>query len=183
MSTRNFQFRRALLPAIMFIAVWLVHFLWLGLFPDEDPAQNRWAEVPAISETTWWERYVDTQSYWLGFSYAACLAFVAIAFRRYRERSCCSARNVAIGGISFGGFLAVAGCFLLGCCGSPMLVVWLNLFGAAFLPMLKPLVAGITVAMILLAWWLMNRRAKSPAACGPPENQGGGCASRDPTRH
>jgi hypothetical protein len=40
-------------------------------------------------------------------------------------------KRLAIGGFSLTGFLVATGCFLVGCCGSPMLVVYLNLFGAA----------------------------------------------------
>jgi hypothetical protein len=62
------------------------------------------------------------------------------------------------------GFLAVAGCYLLGCCGSPMLAVYVSVFGAHFLPLTKPLVAVITVLSIVVAWWWMNRARGSPVA-------------------
>jgi hypothetical protein len=55
-------------------------------------------------------------------------------------------------------FLALAGCFLVGCCGSPMLVVYLSLFGAWFLPLAKPLVAVVTTISIAAAWWWMRRK-------------------------
>jgi len=42
-----------------------------------------------------------------------------------------------------------------------MLIIYLNLFGAAFLPIAKPFMAGITTLTIFLAWWWMNR--KQPA--------------------
>lgn len=72
----------------------------------------------------------------------------------------CAARNLAIGGVTLSGVLAVAGCFLLGCCGSPMLAVYLSLFGAAFLPFAKPLVAGLTAASLVAGWWWMKRRER-----------------------
>ena len=67
------------------------------------------------------------------------------------------------GGVTFSGFMAVAGCFLVGCCGSPMLGVYLSLFGAAFLPFAKPLVAGISTLLIMGSYlWLrrMSQRAR-----------------------
>ena len=90
-------------------------------------------------------------------------SFAACALRRYRERRLCAARNLAIGGVTFSGFLAVAGCFMLGCCGSPMLVVYLNLFGAAFLPLAKPLMAGVTAVSLAVAWWWLTRRERLTA--------------------
>lgn len=116
----------------------------------------------ALAAPSWIQIYLETQSYWLGFSYALSLTFAVYAFRRYREQRYCAAKNLAIGGVTFSGFLAVAGCYLIGCCGSPMLVVYLSFFGAAFLPFAKPLVALVTSISILAAWWWMNRRRPSP---------------------
>ena len=55
--------------------------------------------------------------------------------------------------------MAVAGCFLVGCCGSPMLGVYLSLFGAAFLPFAKPLAAGLSTLLILGSYWWMRRQS------------------------
>lgn len=150
--------RRLLLPAFVFGAVIAAHFVWLGLFPERELTQTRWVAVPGQDglENSWLNRYVETQSYWLGFSYGLSLAFAAAALRRYREERLCTARTCAIGGLTLSGFLAVAGCYLLGCCGSPMLGVYLSLFGAAFLPFTKPLVAVLTAVFIGGSWWWMN---------------------------
>ena len=154
--------RRAVMPLCVFAAVIAMHFLWLGIFPEQDPAQARWAvDVPRGS---WLTRYVEAGDYWLGFSYGLSLGFAAIALRRYREGRFCAARNVAIGSVTFSGALSVVGCYLLGCCGSPMLAVYLSLFGAAFVPLAKPLIAGLTLLSVLLGWWWMNRHA--PLAAG-----------------
>ena len=165
--------RRGLLPIGVFLGVAFAHDLYLGIFPDQDPAQARWASVDS-PRATWWPRYVETQSYWLGLSYAMSLTFAALALRRYRERRLCQARNLAVGGVTLSGFLAVAGCYLVGCCGSPMLVVYLNFFGASFLPLAKPLMAGVTAISLALGWWWMLRseRTSSPAE---PSSSGGVC--------
>lgn len=47
---------------------------------------------------------------------------------------------------------AVAGCYMLGCCGSPMLAVYLSFLGAAFLPWAKPFVALLTTVVLITAW-------------------------------
>lgn len=178
------RWRRLLMPATVFGAVAVVHYVWIGVFPEQDPAQSGWASLEGIAGASWWRRYVETQSYWMGLSCALPLGFAAYALRRYREERRCSARNLAVGGITFSGFLAVLGCYLLGCCGSPMLAVYLNLFGAAFLPLAKPLIAGVTVVLTAGAWFWMHRRAvrnhgldaseEAPTDCGCPS--GAGCA-------
>jgi hypothetical protein len=163
MNTSRIQ--RGLLPLSVFVGVLLLHFLWTGLFPEVDPAQSRWLEVGTGTSDSWLRRYIDTQSYWLGYSYGLSLAFAAAAFRRWREQRQCATRNVAIGGLTLSEFLAVAGCFLVGCCGSPMLVVYLNLFGASFLPFAKPIVAGITTLTIVgLALWMSRRIGTVPSS-------------------
>ncbi len=162
---------RAILPLSVFLAVGAAHFTYLGLFPEGGPESACGGGACSCEEATWLGHYVDSQSYWLGYSYAASLAFAATAFRRYRELRLSAARNAAVGGVTASGVLAVAGCYLLGCCGSPMLPVYLSLFGAAFLKFAKPLVAVVTTLALLGAWWWVRRRerlAAPPATSGNP---------------
>jgi len=156
------KIRRALLPLAVFLAVLGAHFVWLGLFPEQDPAQSRWAEV-AATDRSWLREYLDGGGYWLGYFYGISLAFAAVGLRRYCEQRLAASRNLALGGISFSGVLAMAGCSLLGCCGSPMLAVYLSLFGVAFLPWAKPLVALLTT-VILFAAWRFSRRCDRPGS-------------------
>lgn len=149
-------FRRAVLPLAVFIGVAVFHFVWLYLFPEQNPAQTRWATMPQVTSPL--KRYLETQSYWLGYSYALAFSFAAVALRGYRERRSCAAKGLAIGGVTFSGLLAVAGCYLIGCCGSPMLGVYLSVFGAAFLPLAKPLIAAFTTVSVGISIWWMNRR-------------------------
>ena len=170
-SRLGISLARGVLPLAVFLGVGLLHFSWLAAFPEQAAAQADWV---AVEESSALARYVETQSYWLGFSYAVALAFAATALRRYREERLCGARTLAIGGVTLSGFLTVAGCYLLGCCGSPMLAVYVSLFGAHFLLLTKPLVAALTTLSVGGAWWWMNRArsrrapgASSRMACAP----------------
>jgi len=158
------KLQRLLIAASVFIVVFIVHYVWLGLFPERNATQSLWESV----DKGWWNSYIVSQNYWLGFSYALSLAFATYAIIRYREERINRSRNLAVGSVGFTGFLAVAGCFLLGCCGSPMLAVYISLFGAAFLPFIpfmKPLVALITAVSISLALLWMNRHTKLADNC------------------
>ncbi len=176
MTSLGQKLRRFLLPLGVFLGVAATHYLWSGLFPEVDPAQARWASLPGAG-TSWLQRYIETKSYWLGYSYALSLAFAAVALRRYRKARYCSKSSLAIVGVTLSGFLALAGCFLAGCCGSPMLVIYLSLFGAWFLPLAKPLVAVITTLSIIGAWWWVTRHKPSSSAppSGRPSCNGDGC--------
>ncbi len=156
---------RACLPTSVFVLVAIVHFIWINVFPEQNPAQSRWATVLPVEELSWIARYVEGQNYWLGYSYALSLAFAAVAFRRYREKNSISGKTLALGGITFSGFIAFSGCFLLGCCGSPMLAVYLSLFGAGFLPLAKPLIAVLTTAFVGASWWWMTRSRSEDQLC------------------
>jgi hypothetical protein len=151
-----------MLPLGVFVATLGLHFLWLGLFPEKDASQAVWAALPSEGAAAWLPTYIETESYWLGYSYAVSLAFAAVALRRYFRNRSCGAGRFAVGGLTFTGILSVAGCYMLGCCGSPMLVVWLNLFGAKFLPFAKPLMAGVTTLSIAGAWFWMSRSTFRP---------------------
>jgi hypothetical protein len=181
MSAFKQKLPRFLLPLGVFTGVAVAHYVWSGLFPEVDPAQARWACLTA-SDASWLKRYLEIQGYWLGYSYALSLAFVIAALRRYRGERFCSAKPLAFGGVTLSGFLALAGCFLVGCCGSPMLVVYLSLFGAKFLPLAKPLVAMVTTISIIGAWWWMKRRhrqvmlqAELPPSQKTPQCQSSSC--------
>ena len=150
--------KHRLITLISFLATWVIHYLWLGFFPETDPAQSQWVLVPV--ERSWWDLYLETESYWLGYSYALCVAFIVMASQRYLLTRCQASGRMALGGITLTGGLAVFGCFLLGCCGSPMLIVWINLFGVGFVPLAKPLIALITTASITLTWYWLDRRSK-----------------------
>lgn len=154
------------IPAVVFVAVWAIHYLWHGFFPEQDPLQSQWAEV-AIADAPWWNRYFAAQNHWLGFSYSLSLAFAAHAFQRYRRDRRCAGEKLAFGSVALAGFWATAGCFLIGCCGSPMMAVYLSLFGAAVLPFAKPVVAVLTTATVAAAWlYLTFRRQAGAVACG-----------------
>lgn len=178
MSDFHRALARCFLPLAVFTGVVTAHVVWLGLFPEAAQAEKWCAGGCADEGVSWLGAYIDAQDYWLGLSYGVSLAFAAVALRRYRERRLCAARNLAIGGMSLSGVLAVAGCYLLGCCGSPMLAVYVSLFGTAFLPFTKPLVAGLTIAIVLAAWWWMRRAERRAAAAPKTEEPGAECECR-----
>lgn len=152
------RFYRATIPVVVFLSAMSIHFLWMGFFPEKEPVQEKWVKIVPTTKPAWTTAYLDTQSYWVGYSYALALTFSVIALRRYLENKSCAAKNFAIGGGTLTGALVVAGCFLIGCCGSPMLLIYLNLFGVTFLQIAKPLLAGVTTLTVIFAWWLMNRK-------------------------
>lgn len=151
------RLRDAVLPLAVFAAAAGAHVVWLGLFPEKPAAQSAWASLPPEGPTSWVPRYLEAQDYLLGYSYGLSLAFATVALRRLRRNRSCGAGKFAVGGLTFSGLLAVGACYLIGCCGSPLLAVWLNLFGAAFLPFAKPLVAVFSTLSVAAAWWRMAR--------------------------
>lgn len=165
--------RRVGLPLAVFATVMVIHFVWLGATAGPCDVQDSGLLLGRAQRQTWWHRYVRSEGYWTGYTYALSLGFAAVAFRNYRERRFCSGGAAVVGGVTLSGFLAFAGCFLVGCCGSPMLGVYLSLFGAEFLPFAKPLVAGITTVMISFFYFWMKRRVRrqteagAACACGP----------------
>ena len=56
------------------------------------------------------------------------------------------------------GILMVGGCFLIGCCGSPMLAVYLSIFGAKALGVGKPSTALVTLLSTGCGYYWLSRR-------------------------
>ena len=156
MQKNKGQWLSIILPGSIFVIVFAIHYLWHGFFPEQDPLQSQWLSLPI--ENSWFRSYIEARNYWLGYSYGLSAAFASVAFRNYLKSPCRASKTFAIGSVTFSGLLAFAGCFLIGCCGSPMFVVWLNIFGLAFIPFAKPFIAFITTTTISVAWWWMLRR-------------------------
>lgn len=113
--------------------------------------------------------YFKQQDYFLGFAYALAFAFATYALtqlKRNRKRAAAG----AVAGFSLGSLLLAGGCFLVGCCGSPMLAVWLSLFGAKAVGLAKPLIAALT-ALSVAGGYVCLRRGCAVDCCQTPEQR------------
>ncbi|MFV1994424.1 MAG: hypothetical protein ACC661_03215 [Verrucomicrobiales bacterium] len=151
-----------LLVSCVFLAVLAGHFLYVTrsvLPPNKDgPWASYEFERPEESRLS---RYIGPGEYWLGFSYGLAGAFAAFclarAIRMRRESLAASA-----GGLALSGVLWATVCFLTGCCGSPMLPVYLGLLGPKFLGVTKPLAFGLTLVSIAVGYaWMLKRTRKA----------------------
>lgn len=153
---------RRIMPVVAFGAVLGIHAVWHLHARGAGP----WVSfTPDEAEATY--SYFGSGEMWLGLSYATAAAFAAFCLSRFYEN-----RRLAVagttGGLALIGFLYAAGCFLLGCCGSPMLVVYLGLFGPRFSGITGPLMFGITLASVAVGYaWPMRTRSRSCACCDP----------------
>lgn len=116
-----------------------------------------------IDDTPFILHYLEQKDYFMGLSYALASAFTVFAITIFLQNRK-SGMGGAIGGFTMTGILYFGGCFLLGCCGSPMLAVYLNLFGSSFLGFTKPLTFVLTLISIVIGYFWMKRRAKT-ATC------------------
>lgn len=164
--------KRRFYPIAAFILAFLIHafyFAWKNLHSPDPCGQNADAALLAA--------YFGQQEYFLGFSYALAAAFTMYALFKFaadRKRATAG----VIGGLTLTGGLYVAGCFLLGCCGSPLLAVYLSFLGASYLSFAKPLVAAITLLSVIGGYlWLERKGAQccGDTACCP---DGGGDGSK-----
>lgn len=127
----------------------------------------RWEQVGSQSALN---LYFQRHDYLLSLSYALVGAFTVYAWQYACERR----RAGVVGGITLAGLLFWAGCWLLGCCGSPLLPVYLSLFGSSFLGFTKPLILASTVASVALGVWWMKRKEKRDCGCHDPQCQTAG---------
>jgi hypothetical protein len=167
MSGENRPLRESTIALSVLTAALLVHFFWVtAIFPEVSAATSKWAALPSDEGMAeWLDSYIESGGYFLGYSYGLSFAFAVWAVRRHLAKRSAGSKGFALAGVSFFGFIAAAGCFMIGCCGSPMLVVWLNLFGAGFLPFAKPLLAVLTTLSIIGTYIWMARK-NSRCGCG-----------------
>jgi hypothetical protein len=156
--------RLILLPAtVAFVAVFVGHVLYLRYLTIAP--QKHWADdfTPSVS---FWRSYIISQDYFVSFSYALSASFAVWAtarFMYFRRRAAVG----AFGGVSLVTFLAAAGCFLIGCCGSPMLPIYVSLFGSKAAGIGKPLMALISLISIGSGYLYVVRRPQ--CGCTDPE--------------
>lgn len=148
--------KKTLYPLAVFAGVFILQAAY-SIWKDAQ-ISKQWAQV---EDTNLLSLYLARQDYFLGFSYALAGAFTVYAFLRFLEGRKRGATGV-LGGVTLTGLLYLGGCFLLGCCGSPMLAVYLGLFGSSFLGFAKPLVLMITTASVSIGYlWLEKKTSKS----------------------
>lgn len=149
---------RHLLPLAAFILVFVGHAYYVRLV-GAMPVDG-WANI-GVTDNGFLGLgpYLAAQDYFLGFSYALGAAFGVWAVSRLiRQRRAAYATGTAVSITLVGGLMA-SGCFLIGCCGSPMLAVYLAIFGAKAVGVGKPLMAGITLLSTGGGYWCLSRRA------------------------
>ena len=134
-----------LLGIAAFTAIFVAHVLYLQYLASA--AQRDWADNLNPS-ASFWKSYIISQDYFVSFSYALSACFAVWATARFVSSRRRAAAIGAFGGISLVTFLAAAGCFLIGCCGSPMLPIYISLFGSKAAGVGKPLMALISLISI-----------------------------------
>ncbi len=146
---------RHYLPFVVFIAVFVLHF---GFRILSKTLFSPWvvdnSQIPLIIQG-----YFDQRDYFLGFSYALATAFMTFTFINYLDRRRSSPGNLkgVFGGLSLVSILSIAGCFLIGCCGSPMLAIYAGIFGVSFLGVTKPIIAGLTLLSVIYGFYRIRK--------------------------
>lgn len=161
--------KKILLSLSAFVVVLLLHASY-SIVKGRKLAEQ-WA---GMNETNYLELYVQRSEYLIGASYALAIGFSVYALMRFLESRKAGFAGL-IGGITLTSVLYVGGCFLLGCCGSPMLAVYLTLFGSSFLGFAKPLTFGLTLASIVVGYLWMQKKIPSAIKCDCEE--GSQCSS------
>jgi hypothetical protein len=153
-----------LLGTAAFAAVFVGHVLYLRYLTNAP--QQDWADNfnPSVS---FWQSYIISQDYYVSFSYALSAGFAVWATTRFVYSRRQAAAIGAFGGVSLVTFLAAAGCFLIGCCGSPMLSIYISVFGSKAAGTGKPLMALISLISIGAGYLYVLRR--SGCRCTDPE--------------
>ena len=140
--------KKTIMPLATFITVFMLHLLYFKLTEG------------ACGTISWFQKYIREQEYFLGISYALSFTFVTFAFLKFKENRK-SALKAAIGG----GLVAVVlwfFCFLFGCCGSPMLILYLNLIGLSSLKVSKLALLVMTIIFIGIGYiWLIKKSSKA----------------------
>ncbi|MBF0560162.1 MAG: hypothetical protein HQL08_15440 [Nitrospirae bacterium] len=151
--------RKLFYPKLAFVVVFSLHAVYS--IASTAHMSQQWVQLENVNP--FWS-YISRQDYLLDLSYAIASAFTLYAVLQFSRGRKGSLTGV-IGGSALTGFLYFAGCFLLGCCGSPMLIVYLNLFGSSFLGFTKHLTLALTIISVVIGYFWMERKIKTSSSC------------------
>lgn len=148
------RIKKIIPPLVTFITVFILHILYFKITEENCEAIG------------WFQRYIREQEYFLGISYALSIAFITFSFLKFKEN-----RKKALKAATAGGSFTIIlwlFCFLSGCCGSPMLIVYLNLVGISGLKIPKLFLLLMTIIFVGAGFlWLIKRSPKSCYGCKP----------------
>lgn len=156
------RIRRAALPLASFVLVLGAHVAYRTVLAE--PEHDCEVIAPSAPRSRL-AGYLASRAYFLGLSYASAGAFAATSFLRFRERRLRADRSLALGGLTVSGLLALAGCYTAGCCGSPMVGVYVSLLGPQVLPWTGPITLGLTIASLAGGWSWMRIRERRAGCC------------------
>ncbi len=142
------KIKKVILLLAVFIVVLMSHLLYYKTTES------------SCAGSAWFQKYISEQEHFLGISYALSFTFMVFAFLKYKE----DRKNALKAGLG-SGLLAVLlwfSCFFFGCCGSPMLIVYLNLFGLSMLKIPKLALLIMTVIFIGIGYFCC---LKKPSKC------------------
>lgn len=164
------------LHSVLFIAVFSGHAFYLRQLTTM-PTEG-WADVGVGQGGLWgFDYYIQSGGYYMGFSYALGAAFAIWSFSKYLAVRQAAMAAGAAGSVTLVGILMAAGCFMAGCCGSPMLAIYAGLFGAKALGIGKPLMALFTALSVGAGHRYLSRRlatigcSDSSCKCNVPKSE------------
>ncbi len=152
--------KRLLIGTAAGVLVLLAHFGYQAWRQQE--MLERWTSVGQRDVLL---SYLQSQEVLLGLSYGLSAAFFVYAIVAYRSQYQKSGLQAVAGGLTLSGALYAGTCFLLGCCGSPMLGVYLALFGSPFLGLTKLATLVVTLFTVTLGFFWLERRLKVQPSC------------------
>ena len=129
---------------------------------DTERIASQWVQ---LDNANWLSRYLEQNNYMLSLSYGISAGFTVYALLRFLELRNKAGAGGMIGGITLTGGLYFGACFLLGCCGSPMAVVYLNLFGVSVLGFAKPIILITTLISLAIGVIWLERKSKASGRC------------------
>jgi hypothetical protein len=158
------------LSIVAFLITLGIHFFRVSSELEPNTLWIDSGELSAQPGISGYELYFLEKEYFLGLSYALAIAFTVFAISRLKIN-----RNKGFLGVFSGVSLSAAlytfGCFLIGCCGSPMAIVYAGLFGSSFFGFTKPFIFLITSLSVVLGYWRMARIPKDKCCSVESFNQ------------
>ena len=135
-----------------FILALSLHVAYVSLIGAS--SESQWIKP---EETNRLSSYVEKGEYFIGISYALAISFAVYALLRYADNRKKSITGL-FSGLTLTSLVYFGACFLSGCCGSPMIAVYVSILGPAFQGAGKPITLALTVVSVSAGYYILERK-------------------------
>jgi hypothetical protein len=135
-----------------FLLVFSLHLAYT--LQSSSNTSSKWVQV---EDSDGLSTYMEKGEYFIGISYGLAISFAVYALLKYAGNQKKRVTGL-FSGLTLTSLIYFGACFLSGCCGSPMIAVYVSLLGPSFQGAGKPITLALTAVSVSAGYYILERK-------------------------